>query len=89
MTGDLADLEGKAVDISMLGSSIASDTTVKKGTYQNLRFHLPQDKVPMKVELAVVRWAHGGKFGVEFIRMYEQEQERLKRLLKTLEMASA
>ena len=86
LTGDFIDnVEGQVVDIALLGSGIASKTTVAKGTYVNLRFHFPEVEEPMKVELAVAQWSHEGKLGVEFIRMNQEEQERLQWLLKFLQ----
>ena len=87
VTGDLVDGKGTVLTISLLGCIIACATTIQEGAYVNLWFHLPQDEMPMKVELAVVRWANDGKMGVEFIRMHPHEQERLHWLLKFLEMA--
>jgi len=87
VTGDLLDGEGTVLTIALLGCTIVCETTIQEGTYVNLWFHLPQDKMPMKVELAVVRWVDGRTMGVEFIRMHPHEQERLRWLLKFLEMA--
>ena len=90
LTGDFIDnVEGQVVDISLLGSGIACEKTISKGTYVNLRFHLPHVEEPMKVDLAVARWSHEGKFGVEFIHINPEEQECLQRLLKFLQTATS
>lgn len=42
---------------------------------------LPGLKVPFDVDLAAVRWAGGGQFGVEFIQMSEVDQVSLQLFL--------
>ncbi len=39
----------------------------------------------MKVDLAAVRWSEGREFGLEFLRMQPEEQQRLRRFVSTLE----
>ena len=87
VTADLVELKGKTVDISRLGCNIACDKTVAARSDLSLRFHLPQNRVPLKVERAVVRWVREKRFGVHFILMNQQEQKRLQRVLKILEMS--
>jgi hypothetical protein len=40
----------------------------------------------MKIELAAVRWAREGLFGMEFIRIHPTAQERLHGFIQSLEM---
>jgi hypothetical protein len=37
------------------------------------------------VDLAVVRWAHGQEFGMEFITMNPDDQRRLRELIRQTE----
>ncbi len=86
-SGDLIAGEGNVVNISKLGCAVQSDKQVEEGAYLNLLLRLPGGgAVPMKIELAVVRWARGGLFGMEFIRIHPPGRERLHELIKFLEM---
>ncbi len=85
-SGDLVQGEGTAVDISKLGSKVECDLLLKQGTYLDLRIHLEGEEVPLKIELAVVRWSMQGVFGTEFMSIHHEQQERLDQLIRFLEM---
>jgi hypothetical protein len=46
-----------------------------------LELYLPRLNFPLSVNLGVVRWTKGKRFGVEFIKMHESQQVILKRFL--------
>jgi hypothetical protein len=81
-SGDQIVGEGQVLNISVCGCGIESDRNVQKGTFLDLRVQLPEPETPIEVELAAVRWSLGQKFGLEFLRMRSEEQERLRRILK-------
>ncbi len=85
-SGDLIAGEGNVVNISTLGCAVQSDQQVEEGAYLNLFLRLPEGAVPIKIELAVVRGAQGGLFGMEFIRIHPTAQERLHGFIQSLEM---
>ncbi len=85
-SGDLLAGEGNVVNISKVGCAVQSDRRVGKGAYLNLFLRLPEGPVPTKIELAAVRWARGGLFGTEFIRIHPTAQERLHEAIKFLEV---
>ncbi len=74
--------------LSRIGCTVVSGENVQPGTYLVLRLHLPEEYSPLKVDLAVVRWATGSEFGVEFMRLRTEEKERLQRLVTSLEKGS-
>ena len=74
------------VNISKVGCAVQCDQQVGKGAYLHLFLRLPERPVPMKIELAAVRWARGGLFGMEFIRIHPTEQGRLHEAIKFLEV---
>ncbi len=86
-SGDAMSGDGTVMDISKGGwqVTVASTQGVPVGTDLALRIALPDHAAPMEVALAVVRWSKGQKFGLEFIRMEDEEQERLRRFVSTLE----
>jgi hypothetical protein len=43
----------------------------------------------MEIPLAVVRWSEGREFGLEYLVIGAEAQERLRRFVKSLEMAAS
>lgn len=82
-------LEGCGVvfNLSLEGCAVGSDTRIRPGTYLEICIQPHQQDSPIEVELAVVRWSEGREFGLEFIRIRAEEQDRLRRFVKTLEAA--
>ncbi len=70
----------------MGGCKVGSDKYVSgiMDRCMEVRIHLPVHYDPLEVEQAVVRWLRGRKFGLEFIRMRPEEQERLRQFLNIL-----
>ncbi len=85
-SGDLLEGQGNVVNISKVGCAVQCDQQVREGVYLNLFLRLPEGAVPMKIELAAVRWARGGLFGMEFLRIHPTAQGRLHKFIKFLEM---
>lgn len=86
-SGDDITGDGQVVDLSMGGCKIRSDATAPTGTYMELRVYLPDQDVPLKIDLAVARWSIGRECGLEFIRTQPEQQEQLRRLVQNLEVA--
>ena len=66
-----------------------SAQNVQQGMYLSLRLSLPGEDEPVKVDLATVRWAAEGAFGVEFLQMGDQAWERIHRFVATVAHAGA
>ncbi len=80
--------EGTVIDVSKRGwkaTVVISSQSVRPGTYLKLRLYLPDQAAPIDVDSAVVRWAKGQEFGVEFLAMGSMEEERFRRFVSTLE----
>lgn len=86
-SGDHIVGDGQVVDLSMGGCKIRSDATLLTGTYVDLRAYLPDYDSPLKIDLAVARWSIGRECGLEFIRVQPEQQEQLRRLVQSLEVA--
>ena len=80
---------GTAYNLSAGGCKVASATPVSTGLYLTIRFHLPNEPVPLEVRLAAIRWAMAGDFGVAFISLESHQHERLRRLLTDLETGTS
>ena len=76
------------IDISKRGwkATVAtSSQSVRQGMCLKLRLSLPDQAPSMDVKLAAVRWAKGREFGLEFLMIGSEEEERLRRFVSTLE----
>ena len=72
-------------NLSKEGCTVASEELVLPHTFLAVRLQLPEQYEPLKVEVAEVRWTSGMGFGLEFIQLRAEEQERLQRFIKILE----
>ena len=80
--------EGRLDNLSLGGAAILSDVSISKGSYLMLSIMLKSETRAIDIELAPVRWAKDGSFGVEFIRMAPDSQRRLKLYIDALEKTS-
>ncbi len=77
--------EGTVVNLSLGGCGIESDQDVQQGKQLTLRIFMPEQDAPVVVDRAQVRWTVRGLFGLEFLTMQQEEQERLRRFVSSLE----
>lgn len=74
--------KGRILDLTSPGCLIESSVAVQKGQSLQLNiFLLPGLESPLSILLGVVRWTNGKQFGVEFIKMDEQNRLTLNRLM--------
>lgn len=85
-TGENMTGEGTIVNLSPEGCAILSKENPPVSSYLSVRIDLSEHDAPLLIDLAAVRWLSDEKIGVEFIRMGEPEQERLRQFVKTLEV---
>ena len=81
--------EGTVLELSKSGCQIKTAVSLEVGNYLALNMGLPGQSSPMNVEVAVVRWAREGQFGVVFIICADAEQTRLRQYLQALPALSA
>ena len=74
---------GVLLDLSATGCRLQSDLSVEAGTYLALQVDLPQHRIPLAVDVSIVRWCKDGQFGVEFLRYGLGMRERLTNLVQT------
>ena len=87
-SGDDIAGEGTVIDISKRGWKVTvatSSQSVRQGMCLKLRLSLPDQAPSMDVKLAAVRWAKGREFGLEFLMIGSEEEERLHRFVTALE----
>jgi len=84
--GDLIDGNGTVFNLSPSGCGIRPTKGVRAGSYLHLFLYLGVEQAPLKIELAVVRWAQALLLGLEFIRVSRWQQMRLTLHLSDLKM---
>ena len=77
-------LEGEAtvIDLSKTGCAAESETIVETGMTLDLSIFLPDYEWRLRIDHAIVRWARGQIFGVEFQKLRPVQRERLRRLVE-------
>ncbi len=76
--------QGTVINLSLPGCAIETDLPVQPGDYLELRVMAPDQARPLTVGLAKVRWATQEKVGIEFIRVRQDDQGRIQRLISRL-----
>ena len=77
--------EGVLQDLSHYGCRMKSDIPLQPGTELELCFFYgAREAVPIRVELATVRWAKGQELGVKFLRLQSHEETRLRQVIAEL-----
>lgn len=80
-SSDEASTHGSLLNLSTGGCAFECETLFQKGDYLGLRMYLPDQDLPVEVDLATIRWSSGREYGLEFIRIREEVQTRLRALL--------
>ncbi len=76
--------DGFVVDLSLRGCRISSKVPVASWTTLVLDLCLPDRRRPLEIAQAGVRWAEAGEFGVEFLVILPEAQQRLLHFVSTL-----
>jgi len=73
--------EAQVLDISTYGCQADSQVAVEVGMELRLSIFLGDQKWPLRIEQAIVRWVRGQTFGLEFIGIRLAQRERLRALI--------
>jgi hypothetical protein len=87
--GEEMTAQGVILDLSSEGCRARTALTFTKGEYLRVLIDVPRYEKPLHVPLAVIRWANGNDFGVEFIQMEPGDQHRLRELIRVTAAATA
>ncbi len=88
-SGERISTQGVILDLSSAGCRARSRGTVKKGNRMSMVIDVPRYLAPLHVDLGVVRWSHGGAFGMEFIQVQRNDHQRLRELIRAIGAARA
>ena len=84
-SGDQISDAGTILNLSAEGCAITADTVAGVEVYLRLTMKLREREEPVQVDLVAVRWVAATRFGVEFIKIRPEDEERLKQFVKALE----
>ena len=73
--------EAKVLDISTNGCQASSQVAVQVGMHFRLSIFLGDQKWPLRIDQAIVRWVGGQNFGLEFIGIRSAQRERLRAMI--------
>ena len=76
--------EATLFDISIRGCGIKTNAPLHKGDLVRMEIEMTPQQKPLRIDEAVVRTLTGRRFGLEFVRIHQEEETRLRRLLLTL-----
>lgn len=83
-SGDQVVGRAVVVNISRGGCGIRADATLPIGTFLELSIDLPAPCPVLHIDLAIVRWSLGKKFGLDFLQVHPDQETLLRRFLKSL-----
>ena len=77
------DFEGEAavIDLSTNGCQVTSLTEVQVGMVLRLSLFLHDQKWPLRIDEALVRWVNGALFGLEFTGIRPAQRERVRAII--------
>ena len=74
---------GLVTNFSWGGCAFHSARKLQVGDFVQIEIHLPGEEVPVQVDVGAVRWVLDQQFGVDFIQISPEAQQRLRRFVKT------
>lgn len=76
---------GTVLNLSVQGCAMVTEHLPSVSTYLSLEIDPSDGTTPIAVELAVVRWVAGYRWGMEFIRISPEMMTRLRAFVALLE----
>ncbi len=83
LIGEHTVAKGTVTNLSVSGCGIETSTIVREGTQLTCSVTMPDQEKPMVIDRAAVRWALGGKLGLEFLRLEAEGEAQLRQLMNS------
>lgn len=80
--GDKTDGKGIVHNLSPVGCRVQCKTNVPLGAFFKVEIFPPTPEPAIHIEVAVVRWCMGQAFGLDFLQVKPEHQERLRQVTK-------
>jgi hypothetical protein len=75
---------GQVMNLGVPGCQIETNLHLKVGQALQLKLMFPSGR-PLSITLGFVRWTNGSIVGIEFVRMSEEDQSRLRGIVGYVE----
>ena len=87
LSGSSYRAKGTMLNLSISGSRVRTPFMVKEDDCLGVLIDIPKYDRPLYVSRAEVRWSGGQDFGMEFIQMEMEDQQRLGENIRGIEAA--
>lgn len=84
ISGGHGEGQGRTLDLSVGGCMIESDLSVVVGASFECRIYVPGLDWPLRIDEAQVRWVKANTFGIQFLKIQSDEEEKLKQVITAL-----
>jgi c-di-GMP-binding flagellar brake protein YcgR len=84
ISGGQREGQGRTRDLSAGGCMIETDFPVVVGSSFECRIYVPGLDWPLRIDEAQVRWVKANTFGIQFMKMKPDEEEKLKQVIASL-----
>ena len=85
LLGERSQGQGVARDLSVRGCRARSPVGVTAGVSVGLLIDVPCYDNPLHVDMAIIRWTKEQEFGMEFVSMGPDSQQRLQEVIRASE----
>jgi hypothetical protein len=84
ISGGQREGQGRTRDLSVGGCMIETDFPVVAGASFEFRIYVPGLDWPLRIDEAQVRWVKANTFGIQFMKIKPDEEEKLKQVIASL-----
>jgi len=84
ISGGQQEGQGRTRDLSAGGCMIETDYPVVVGASYECRIYVPGLDWPLRIDEAQVRWVKANTFGIQFMKIQPEEEDKLKQIIATL-----
>ena len=84
ISGGQGEGQGRTLDLSAGGCMIETDLPVVVGVALECRIYVPGLDWPLRIDEAQVRWVKGNTFGIQFVKIKPDEEEKLEQVIASL-----
>ena len=84
ISGGPGEGQGRTLDLSAGGCMIETDLPVVVGASFECRIYVPGLDWPLRIDEAQVRWVKGNTFGIQFVKIKPDEEEKLEQVIASL-----
>lgn len=84
ISGGQREGQGRTLDLSVGGCMIEADFPVAVGASFEFRIYVPGLDWPLRIDEAQVRWVKANTFGIQFMKIKPDDEEKLKQVIASL-----